>query len=408
MTAAPGGTGTARPATAVVGFAAVDITPPAGLAMAGFAARTEPATGAHDPLTVQAVWVEPPAGTPGTATLLVVADLVALDPDTVATWTAAIRSALAPQDVHVAIGVTHTHGGPAVSDRSLGGRVDLAYLDHVGSAVVTAGRDARAEAGPATVAVGRSELHTVAHNRRGEDVIDPAVLTIAFRSAATDELVGVVFSHACHPVTLGPDNLAFTADWPGLARTRLAAEHGAPAVFVQGCAGELNTGHTAADSIDGRLDARRTFAEAQRLADAVAQAATVALRAARTTDGGPIGAVTARVELPFVDDVAPPLVVEIARLDWAGATLITLPGEPFVGLALDARADAGDPMLLVAGYTGGVPGYLPYPPDRYAAGGYEIEHAHRFYDRSAAFAPTAGSAVRAAARRLLGPEERIT
>ena len=30
------------------GVAVVDITPPAGLVMAGFGARTEPATGAHD------------------------------------------------------------------------------------------------------------------------------------------------------------------------------------------------------------------------------------------------------------------------------------------------------------------------------------------------------------------------
>ena len=37
------------------GIAVVDITPPPGLAMAGFGARTEPALGAHDALTVRAL-----------------------------------------------------------------------------------------------------------------------------------------------------------------------------------------------------------------------------------------------------------------------------------------------------------------------------------------------------------------
>ena len=39
------------------GAAIVDMTPPAGLAMSGFAARTAPATGAHDPLTARALVV---------------------------------------------------------------------------------------------------------------------------------------------------------------------------------------------------------------------------------------------------------------------------------------------------------------------------------------------------------------
>ncbi|MEO1224787.1 MAG: alkaline ceramidase, partial [Pseudomonadota bacterium] len=50
------------------GVAVVDITPPKGLLMAGFAARTEPAEGAHDRLTVRALAIE--------ETVLVVADII--------------------------------------------------------------------------------------------------------------------------------------------------------------------------------------------------------------------------------------------------------------------------------------------------------------------------------------------
>ncbi|HEY9348610.1 MAG TPA: hypothetical protein VIQ53_24995, partial [Inquilinus sp.] len=55
------------------GAAVIDVTPSAGLAMSGFAARTSPATGVHDPLTVRAVAVG------GTA--IVVADAIGLHDD---------------------------------------------------------------------------------------------------------------------------------------------------------------------------------------------------------------------------------------------------------------------------------------------------------------------------------------
>jgi len=37
------------------GAAIVDITPPVGLHLAGFAARTKPSEGVHDPLTARAL-----------------------------------------------------------------------------------------------------------------------------------------------------------------------------------------------------------------------------------------------------------------------------------------------------------------------------------------------------------------
>ena len=54
--------------TLKVGVAVVDITPPPGLLQAGFAARTEPAIGTHDPLTARAVVVGD--------TAIVVADVI--------------------------------------------------------------------------------------------------------------------------------------------------------------------------------------------------------------------------------------------------------------------------------------------------------------------------------------------
>ena len=52
----------------MAGAAVIDITPSPGLLMCGYAARTEPATGTHDPLTARALVIDD--------TALVVADVL--------------------------------------------------------------------------------------------------------------------------------------------------------------------------------------------------------------------------------------------------------------------------------------------------------------------------------------------
>ena len=64
---------TAAKGPVMAGAAVVDITPPAGQMMCGYAARTEPATGTHDPLTARALVIGD--------TALVVADVLGLHED---------------------------------------------------------------------------------------------------------------------------------------------------------------------------------------------------------------------------------------------------------------------------------------------------------------------------------------
>ena len=92
-----------------VGMAVVDITPPLGLLLAGFAARTEPATGAHDPLTVRAVVVGD--------TAVVVADVIGIHE----AMSARIRERCPLPSANVIVAATHTHGAPvSMADRAYG------------------------------------------------------------------------------------------------------------------------------------------------------------------------------------------------------------------------------------------------------------------------------------------------
>ncbi|MEU8360129.1 neutral/alkaline non-lysosomal ceramidase N-terminal domain-containing protein [Nonomuraea sp. NPDC048882] len=410
--------------TLLAGAAVADLTPPVGGSLAGYAARLSPSAAVHDPLPATAVAVSD-----GTATSVVIcADLIALDPTTVRSVAAEVHERTGIPAEAVAVAVTHTHAGPAVTKGGIGGVADPAYVAHARARMADAGAAALAALTPAVLRRGHGTLHGVAHNRRGGTLTDPAVPVVRLERA-DGEPIATVFSHACHPVTLGPDNLSVTADWPGYARRHVESAIGGVALFLQGCCGQLNTGHAAVDSLRpgaGPMPGR-TFEAARENGALVGQAVLDAGTRAVT---GPVSVAAAPVALPVGEpltadelrrlagepggiwagwaraqlrDPGPGAVeVQVAVHRWAGVPLVFLPGEPFVEFALELRAAAGDPGLLVAGYTGGVPGYLPYPESHYAAGGYEIEEAHRAYGLRAAFTPEAGRLVMAAARELLG------
>lgn len=418
----------------LAGISVVDITPSVGIAMSGFAARTAPAIGVHDPLSARAIALTDGHG----ASLLVIADLVALTVNQSDRLRTAIAERTGLDRSSITVAVTHTHGGPHVTPDGLGPGADPAYVAATEAAVVDAAATAWRNRAPARLNWATGSEPTVASNRRARGgAIDPTVAVVR-----VDDLSGmpraVLFSYACHPVVLGADNLLFTADWPGPAR--LAVEQAFPgvvAIFAQGCCGQINCGHSAHDSMRLGADPARTFAASQRIGWLIAQAAVEA--AGRTVPvDGPIRSATVHVDLQFApvspdelsadraawdDELAQGpeparrlvleakrrwademagrgggyLTVDVAAHRWGELPIVVLPGEPFVGFAFDIRAALARSDAVVLGYGNGVPGYIPYPPAEYDAGGYEIEEAHCFYGQPSCLAPTCGPALIAAA-----------
>lgn len=411
------------------GAAVVDVTPPAGLAMSGFAARTSPATGAHDPLTVRAVAVGD--------TALVVADTIGLHEDSCRR----IRDRVGLADGHLVAAATHTHGGPVAMPGRLGPGLDPAWLQRLEEACVQAVTEARAARRQARLGFGMGAVPGIARNRRHPGgPIDPALPVLRIREEGGAP-IAVLACHALHPVVLGADNTLITADYPGVVRRHLEAAHpDAVAIFLTGCTGDVNTGHAAHASISTAPRPNRTFAEAERIGAAIAEAA---LQAPEQPLGAEIRAAGAGLMLPLArTETQPPDVLgaawrheaataEPARaallrswadwagtvasrpllpwparvtvFDWGGMRLIALPGEIFAQTGLDLRrALDGDPLAgrtITFGFADGCPGYIP-PRDEYRHGGYEVEEAHRYYGMPAAFAPGAAEMLVAAALDL--------
>jgi hypothetical protein len=433
------------------GVATADFTPGPGVAMSGFGARTQPSAGAHDPLTARAVAVssEGDGGDP-VAAILVVADLVALSVDQCDRLRAAIAQKTRVSKDGVVVTVTHTHAGPHITSDALGPGADPRVTETVEQAIIEAAARAWAARAPARWGHGRGEERTVAHNRRQPDgPIDPTVTVVRIDTDAGAPLA-VLFSYSCHPVVLGAGNLLFSADWPGFARVAVEeAFPGATAVFLQGCCGQINTGHSAHNSMDLAADSGRTFDAAEamgrRVGEVVGEVAAgivdsdASRLAIRSTPAVlPLGPLLGRAELDGVVEEAErelatrvgadravvlrarsawaeqvasggflrPGPVTLTAMTWGGLDLVTLPGEPFVGFSTEIR-DRLERDVLVLGYANGVPGYLPYPPDEYALGGYEVEEAHYFYGQDQCFDPDCGPRLVESAVALLRDLPRI-
>ena len=418
----------------LAGAAVVDVTPAAGLPMSGFAARVSSSTGTHDPLTVRAVAVGD--------TALVVVDVIGLD----AATCERVRARASLPDDHIVVAAVHNHGGPVTMPGRLAAPCDESYLARLEGAMVSAIDRAVAARRPARLAFGCGPDPGVAKNRRHPNgPVDPNLPVISI-VAESGEPIAIVTAYACHPVVLGADNTLWTADYPHYLRRELEQAYpGAVALFLTGCAGDANTGHTAHASLSLSANPDRTFAAAERIGTRIA---TAALQAAVAPVDGPVAAAAAAVSLSveqrehdppgalakawraesatadpvrrtvlaiwadWAERVAPaaanagPIRTRVAVLVWSGIPIVALPGEIFAETALEVRRSIGTPCFVLA-YCNDNPGYVP-PEGEFRHGGYEVDEAHRFYGMPAAFAPgsaerLARAAVELAARALGQP-----
>ena len=104
----------------------VDLAPPIGSFMTGFAARIHPATGTHDPIMARAVLLD----NGDTQFAIVSCDPIGFTPAAVAEMRARIAERSNIPGQNVLICCTHTHSGPAsMPMRGALGQVNNNWLD---------------------------------------------------------------------------------------------------------------------------------------------------------------------------------------------------------------------------------------------------------------------------------------
>ncbi len=247
-----------------VGAARVEITPPLGLAMDGYGIRAAGATDTHDPLHVRAIVAE---GADGTAVAVVVADLLQIGPRLQADVAERVRRTTGIVRERLQLVGTHTHSGPAFDEPS---DAERAVGEGIGAAVEAAWQARR----PARAAVGVGTVQGIAKNRRPNGgPVDDRVTVTRFDDDAGQPIATLV-NYGCHPTTLGPDNLRYSADYPGVACRLLDEAVGGVSVFTTGPQGDVNPGgYSPEGSMIGIVVPWRTFESADRYGRLVADCA---------------------------------------------------------------------------------------------------------------------------------------
>lgn len=360
------------------GVARVDITPPVGYPMGGYAARQGPSTNVHDPLFATALILK----SDGMTIVIISCDLRSFPSERILTL--ARQRKLAD---HVLISATHNHSGPMTWEDQSWPQQQRSWFAQTEDKMLQAIESASQQMFPARISAGFDEVY-LGHNRRklGSDgkvtmlwrnqeklptsPIDPTVGVIRIDDQ-TGKPRAVLVNYACHAVVLGPDNRAISADYPGYLARRLERDlAGALCLFVQGGAGDINP------YLDKQPVSEGGFNEAERMGNALATTAVALAKKLKPLPDASAKLVASSEVITFRDRWDPSKTVA------AGLTTIlinnqigiaTMPGEPFVDLQLALRDKSETPTTFLFGYTYSAGGeWIGYVPTIRAAteGGY--------------------------------------
>ncbi|MEZ6128162.1 MAG: neutral/alkaline non-lysosomal ceramidase N-terminal domain-containing protein [Planctomycetaceae bacterium] len=247
-----------------IGMAEVDITPPPGMAMAGYY-HERLAEKTRDPLKAKAIVFRQD----DQAAAFVVADLTGIAHD----LTNVVRQQASAQTgipaAHIMLSATHAHTAPDYTGQlyqylkqSEQQRDADSYPARLIQGCVDAIVQANQRAEPVTVSAGAAEQQTpVAFNRRfvmkdgsvrtwqnmaNEQVVraagpvDPEIGLLKIASVDNTRIVGVVSNFALHLDTVG--GLEWSADYPYYIEQHLRKMHGADliSIFGAGTCGDIN------------------------------------------------------------------------------------------------------------------------------------------------------------------------
>ena len=218
------------------GAAKVDITPPTGHAMWGYAARHDsPSVGVLDPLLARAL-------------VLAVGDeriaLVSLDlgraPTRQSMTTIRHRVKADAGIEHVFVVASHTHHGPVI-ELDNWPTPENSYVRQlerkIGDVIVAAAKDQK----PARIGVISKEvaLNRNRHSKLPEKPLDRELLVLRVEDAHGKPIAHAV-NFAAHPTMRDAKLLKFSADYPGAMADLVEKETGVPCLFLQGAAGDLS------------------------------------------------------------------------------------------------------------------------------------------------------------------------
>lgn len=361
------------------GVATVDITPPTGFPMWGYASRRDkPSDGVLDPLRARALVVE--AGKMPVA-------LVSLDlgrPPTRQS-TAAIRDRVKTAGIdHVFLVASHTHHGPVLELDTWPTPKEpwLRTLEKkLGEVILEAARGMK----PARYGVASKEtmLNRNRHSKLDNKPVDRELLVLRVEDAEGKPIAHAV-NFAAHPTMHDAKVLKFSADYPGAMAALVEKETGVPCLFLQGAAGDLSTnaGTERGPEKFGAALGREVLGLVKSIRCAAAPDATLTVREEEFKFGSRVDLNNRAIRLVYSTAFFPALVdfyvkeykegvrprLTVGLLD-GKIGFVGVSGELFCGHALSLKRRARLEHLFVLGYCNDYQQYFP-TIEAVAEGGY--------------------------------------
>ncbi|MBM3995151.1 MAG: hypothetical protein FJ303_13515 [Planctomycetes bacterium] len=218
------------------GAARIDITPPTGFPMWGYAARKDaPSKGVRDPLSARAAVLAV-----GKTKLA----FVSLDLGRAPTREsmANIRKSLkdATQIETIFLVATHTHHGPVLELRDWPSK-DKPYVRTLEEKIVKVIVDADKKLEPAKLGISAHEVpfNRNRHSKRADRPVDKEMIIIRIDDAKGKPIAHLV-NFAAHPTMLPWKLFEFSHDYPGFFAKHVETELGGLCLFLQGAEGDLS------------------------------------------------------------------------------------------------------------------------------------------------------------------------
>ncbi len=243
----------ARSEPITAGAARVDITPPTGYPMWGYAARRDlPSVGVRDPLHARAAVL-----TVGKRAIA----LVGLDLGRAPTRAsmAVIRKHVndATGIEHVFLVASHTHHGPVLELDDWPAK-EKPYVRRLEEKIVQVITEAHKNQKSARIGIERFEVgfNRNRHSKRADRPVDKEMVLVRLDDDKGKPIAHLV-NFAAHPTMLPAKLREFSPDYPGFMTAHVEKELGGVCVFLQGAAGDLSpnppAGHATSEEFGAAL-----------------------------------------------------------------------------------------------------------------------------------------------------------
>ena len=168
-----------------------------------------------------------------------------------------IRAAIAEltgiPPAHVRLSYTHTHSGPMLGPSWMteGEELIPAYVQSLPGRIAGAAWEAKRRCRPVRVAAGSGVSDIVVNRRlradggrviagRNWDGFADREVKVVRIDDLDEHPLAVIVHHGCHPTIMGPPNRLLTPDYPGVVRQVVERATGALCLYLQGAAGNTH------------------------------------------------------------------------------------------------------------------------------------------------------------------------